>query len=83
LLDDLSLQEVLEKVDRIMRHEFFDFSEFHDLTNRISELALDAKWEIIGVKFTKDNLFIVPIVNKKHKVIGRSVFTFIQEKKEK
>lgn len=83
LLDEHGLEKVLEKVDRIMRHEFFDFSEFHDLTNRISELALDAKWEIIGVKFTKDNLFIVPIVNKKHKVVGRSVFTFIQEKKEK
>jgi hypothetical protein len=78
LLDDHSLQEVLEKVGRIMRYEFSDLSVFLELTSDISEIAQDTKRKKIGDVFTKNNIFIVPIVDKEDKVIGRSVFAFIR-----
>jgi len=80
LLDDHSLQEVLEKVGRIMQHEFFDLSVFLELTSDISEIAQDTDGKKIGDVFTKDNIFIVPIVDKEDKVIGRSVLAFIRRR---
>lgn len=79
LLDDHSLPEVLEKVGRIMRDEFSDLSVFLELTSDISEIAQDTDGKKIGDMFTKDNIFIVPIVDKEDKVIGRSVFTFLEK----
>jgi len=80
LLDDHSLQEVLEKVSRIMRDEFSDLSVFLKLTSDISEIAQDTDGKKIGDVFTKDNIFIIPIVDKEDKVIGRSVFAFIRRR---
>lgn len=80
LLDDHSLQEVLEKVGRIMRHEFSDLSVFLKLTSDISEIAQDTDGKKMGDVFTRDNIFIIPIVDKEDKVIGRSVFCLCPKK---
>lgn len=80
LLDDDSLQGVLEKVDRIMRHEFSDLSDFLKLTSDISEIAQDTDGKKVGDVFTQDNIFIIPMVDKEDRVIGRSVFAFIRRR---
>jgi len=83
LLNEHGLEEVLEKVSRIIRHEFSDLVAFQELTSCISELALDTDREKIGDAFAKDNLFIIPIIDKENKVVGRSVFAFVRRGQKK
>jgi hypothetical protein len=77
-LDEHGLEEILEKVGRIIRDEFSDSSVFLELTSRVSELAIDADPKKIGDGFTKDDLLIIPIVDRERKVIGRYVFAFVR-----
>ena len=59
-------------------NQFSDFSTFRELTSSISELALAADQEEIEDTYTKDDLFIIPIVDEEREVIGRSVFAFVR-----
>ena len=59
-------------------NQLSDFSTFRELTSSISELALAADQEEIEDTYTKDDLFIIPIVDEEREVIGRSVFAFVR-----
>jgi hypothetical protein len=73
-VDEQGLEEVLRKISRILRYELSDLSAFQNLTDRISELAPGTDQEKMKDTFAKDRLFILPIVDKECKVMGRSVF---------
>jgi hypothetical protein len=73
-VDEQDLEEVLRKISSILRCELSDLSAFQNLTDRISERALDTDQEKMKDIFTKDRLFILPLVDEECKVMGRSVF---------
>ena len=70
---------VLQKVEKPKANGSSELAEVEHLPNLVSQLTAGTGQKKVERRFTKDDLFIVPIVDKELKIIGSSVFAFLRK----